>query len=58
MKRKPMTHFNCCICGYGSLVKTNFKFDDDHNAYCVKNRHSDRVIKHNPLLENNKNEMP
>lgn len=44
MKRTwPMTHHKCCICGYGSLVKTNFKFDQQHNAYCVKNDHHLKV---------------
>lgn len=52
MKRTwPMTRFCCCICGYGSLVKTNFKFDQQHNAYCVKNDHHLKVIKHNSQLE-------
>lgn len=47
-----MTRFCCCICGNTSLVKTNFKFDQQHNAYCVKNDHAKEVIKYNPTLEN------
>ena len=45
MKRKSMTHHICVVCGYGSLVKSNFKFDHHHNAYCVKNKHAEKVIK-------------
>ena len=51
MKRKSMTRHICVLCGYGSLVKSNFKFDHKHNAYCVKNKHAEKVIKSNPQLE-------
>lgn len=33
-QRLPMTAHACAICGYGSLVRSNFKFDRDRNPRC------------------------
>lgn len=52
MKRKSMTKFVCCVCGHTSLVRINFKFDNERNAYCIKNGHAVEVVKFNPQLEN------
>lgn len=54
-KRPSMTKFKCCVCGYGSLVRSNFKFDQHHKAYCIKHAayvanenviHFDKLFKH------------
>lgn len=51
MKRKSMTRFVCCVCGHTSLVKSNFKFDNQRNAYCIKNDHAIEVVKFNPQVQ-------
>lgn len=46
-----MTSFKCVVCGHTSLMKTNFKFSCNHDAYCIKNKHADKVIKINTQLD-------
>lgn len=59
MKRKSMTRFVCCVCGHTSLVRINFKFDNQQNAYCIKNGHAVEAVKFNPQINTIlKNELP